>query len=183
MSHLTSLITAPLPPETTTVQQESYVTYTCHHFDSREESERTITILEKRNLISGSGTTGFRTWEAALHLSTYLLTPVGKQLIAGKSVFELGAGTGLLSILCARHLSAKHVTITDGDEGVIETLKSNLFLNELQDDDSVVTGVLRWGRGLKDTWVEEDCEEHPYDVVLGADIVGVHHCAVSFPYH
>lgn len=171
MTHFSSLITCKLEPETTSVQQESYVTYACPFVDSNEEIERTITILEKRNLISGSGTTGFRTWEAALHLANYLLTPAGRDLVVGKSIIELGAGTGLISILCAKHLSAMHVSATDGDEGVIETLNSNLFLNDLQGDAKVLTSILRWGRGLKGTWVEEDCDAHPYDVVIGADIV------------
>jgi len=39
-----------------------------------------------------------------------------------------------------------------------------------------VTSILRWGRGLIGTWVEEDCEAWPYDTVIGADIVGL-----SFP--
>ena len=34
--------------------------------------------------------------------------------------------------------------------------------------------MLRWGRGLKGTWVEEDCDAYPYDVILGTDIVSNH---------
>jgi hypothetical protein len=56
---------------------------------------------------------------------------------------------------------------------VVDALKENLFLNGLDDDQRVITSVLKWGRGIKGTWVEEDCEEFPYDVVLGADIVSV----------
>jgi predicted nicotinamide N-methyase len=143
--------------------------------DYREEP--TITLLERRHLISGALTTGFRTWEAALHLGSYLLTPEGRSIINGKSVLELGAGTGLLAILAAKHINAKHVTTTDGDEGVVEALKENLFLNGLDDEKKVISSVLRWGMGLRGTWVEEDCDEFPYDVVIGADIVSsTHHC-------
>lgn len=94
-------------------------------------------------------------------------------LIRGKNVLELGAGTGFVSILCAKHLGAKHVTSTDGDEGVVEALKENLFLNGLDDESKVNASVLRWGRGLKGTWVEDENESWPYDVVLGADIVSI----------
>ncbi|KAK5127965.1 hypothetical protein LTR85_005082 [Meristemomyces frigidus] len=174
MTHLSSLISSNLPPEATAVQQKTYVTFSSLPSSSNEVydtgDEPTVTLLERRHLISGSLTTGFRTWEAALHLGSYLLTPEGSSLVRGKSVIELGAGTGFLSILCAKQLEAAHVTATDGDEGVVEALRENLFLNGLDDEEKVLTSILRWGRGLKGTWVEEDCEAWPYDVVIGADI-------------
>ncbi|KAK4546529.1 hypothetical protein LTR36_001746 [Oleoguttula mirabilis] len=174
MTHFSSLISTALPPEATAVQQKTFVTFSCLPPSARDADEPgeepTVTLLERRHLISGSLTTGFRTWEAALHLGTYLLTPEGSSLVRGKSIIELGVGTGFLSILCAKQLEAKHVTATDGDEGVVEALKENLFLNGLDDEERVLTSVLRWGRGLKGTWVEEDCEAWPYDVVVGADI-------------
>lgn len=91
-----------------------------------------------------------------------------------KNVLELGAGTGFVSILAAKHLSARHVIVTDGDEGVVEALKENFFLNGLDDERTVNASVLRWGRGLRGTWLEEDCESWPYDLVVGADIVSLH---------
>jgi protein-lysine N-methyltransferase EEF2KMT len=136
---------------------------------TKYKNEPTITLLERRHLISGSATTGFRTWEAALHLGSYLLS--NPHLVRNKNVFELGAGTGFDSILCAKHLGAKHVTATDGDEGVIEALKENLFLNGLDNEARVNASVLRWGWGLRATWVEEEQECWPCDIVIGADIV------------
>ena len=175
MSSLSELMGSELPSEMVAVQQKSYVTFSTPFPDSSDiedaSHEPSITLLERRNLISGSLTTGFRTWEAALHLGAYLLTPQGRKLVQGKSVLELGAGTGFLSILCAGQLGASHVTTTDGDEGVVEALKENLFLNNLDEGGAVLTSVLRWGHGLKASWVQDDFEEHPYDVVIGADIV------------
>jgi SAM-dependent methyltransferase len=175
MSHLSTLISANLPSETTAAQQKSYVTFVClppaSDPDMDDRNEPTITLLERRHLISGSLTTGFRTWEAALHLGSYLLSPAGQKCINGKSVLELGAGTGFLAILAAKHLQASHVTTTDGDEGVVEALAENLFLNGLDNNRNVINSVLRWGTGLRGSWVEDDCEEFPYDVVIGADIV------------
>ncbi|KAK4502448.1 hypothetical protein PRZ48_005873 [Zasmidium cellare] len=169
MTHLSTLITSDLPSESQAVQQKSYVTFVCLPPTSPQQNlhltpseEPTITLLERPHLISGSLTTGFRTWEASLHLASYLL--LHPSLIHGKSLLELGAGTGFLSILAAKHLGAKHVTVTDGDEGVVEALGENFFLNGLDD---VQASVLRWGRGLRGTWVEEEGE---WDVVLGADI-------------
>jgi predicted nicotinamide N-methyase len=177
MSHLSTLIASSLPSESTAVQQPSYVTFACLPPSPAPyeppDKEATITLLERRNLISGSSTTGFRTWEAALHLGSYLLSPQASNLIRDKSVIELGAGTGFISILCAKHLGARHVTTTDGSVPVIETLKENLFLSGLDDDDKVNASVLRWGRGLRGTWVDDECESWPYDIVLGADIVSL----------
>jgi predicted nicotinamide N-methyase len=175
MARLSTLIASDLPSESTAVQQKTYVTFTClkgSELDQLEnDSEKTITLLERRYLISGSNTTGFRTWEAALHLGSYLLSEEGRSLIKGKNVLELGAGTGFLSLLCAKHLEANHVTSTDGDEQVVEALKENAFLNELHDDNHMHSSVLRWGRTIVGSWVEEDFAAWPYDVVIGADIV------------
>ena len=175
MTCLSTLIASNLPSEATAAQQKEYVTFSCLPPSSAgadvDSADPTITLLERRHLISGSQTTGFRTWEAALHLGSYLLQPSHAHLTQNKSIIELGAGTGFLSILCAKHLGSKHVTATDGDEGVVEALKENLFLNGLEDSKGVQASVLRWGRGLKGTWAEEECEEFPYDLVIGADIV------------
>jgi predicted nicotinamide N-methyase len=175
MSCLSTLMSSELPSETTAVQQKSYVTFTTLPENlSREDEEAddpTMTLLERRQLISGSLTTGYRTWEAALHLGAYFLSGQGQELIKGKSILELGAGTGFLAILCAKNLGAAHVTTTDGDEGVVEALKENLFLNGLDDERKVLTSVLRWGHGVRGSWVQDDFEEHPYDTVIGADIV------------
>jgi predicted nicotinamide N-methyase len=179
MSHLSTLLASNLPSEGTAVQQRSYVTFSClppsSPLSEPPDEEPSVTLLERRNLISGSSTTGFRTWEAALHLGSYLLSSEASSLIQGKNVIELGAGTGFISILCAKHLGARHVTATDGDEGVVEALKENLFINGLDDETKVNASVLRWGRSLRGTWVDDECGSYPYDLVLGADIVSPMH--------
>ncbi|KAI1341700.1 S-adenosyl-L-methionine-dependent methyltransferase [Xylariaceae sp. FL0016] len=174
VTHLAHLMTKGVPSEFQAMQEKAYVAFTClpeaRGSDESSSSEPRITLLERRNLISGSRTTGFRTWEAALHLGSYLLTSPGAELVCGKNVLELGAGTGFLTILCAKVLGAKHVTTTDGDGGVIESLDENLQLNDLDDGERVMTNTLWWGEELKGTWVEDDCSKAPYDVVIGADI-------------
>lgn len=175
MSHLSKLMSSTLPSESQAVQQKTFMTFTCLRevasVTSLEIEEPTITLLERPYLISGSLTTGFRTWEASLHLGSYLLSSHGQDYIRAKNILELGAGTGFLSLLCAKHLGAQHVTSTDGDEAVVEALKENAFLNNLDEGLQMQSSVLRWGRGLRGTWVEEDFEHAPYDTVLGADIV------------
>ena len=46
-----------------------------------------------------------------------------------KTVLELGAGSGLLSLFCSRVLGAHHVITTDGDAGVLTGLEANVQLN------------------------------------------------------
>ncbi|KAI1408194.1 putative methyltransferase-domain-containing protein [Hypoxylon sp. FL1857] len=173
---LTSFITRKVSSGFQAAQEKAHVTFTCVSEKANPDSanddgrEPTITLLEQRHLISGSRTTGFRTWEASLHLGSYLLTDVGSRLVRSKNILELGAGTGFLTILAAKHLNARHVTSTDGDEDVIKALKENIALNELDDQQKVRAETLMWGCDLKGTWVEDDCATHPYDIVVGADI-------------
>ncbi|KAK3950718.1 putative methyltransferase-domain-containing protein [Pseudoneurospora amorphoporcata] len=127
-----------------------------------------ITLLESRNLIAASGTTGLRTWEASLHLGQYLLTR--PSLVRGKRVLELGAGTGYVSILCANYLGSKHVVATDGSDEVVANLPDSLFLNGLQGSDAVQPMELRWGHALVGTEEEQWNGGREVDVVLGADI-------------
>lgn len=86
-------------------QQKAYVTYTlsslsstsvnnAENFSSNEaqfyvslsSQPATITLLECHTLLSAGGTTGFRTWEAALHLGDYLCT--NPALVSGKRIIE-----------------------------------------------------------------------------------------------
>jgi predicted nicotinamide N-methyase len=136
-------------------------------FSSSDDHVPSITTLESRSVIASAGTTGRRTWEAALHLAKYLVES-GSGHVRGKKVLELGAGTGLVSILCARWLGARHVTATDGDDSVVEDLQKNIFLNGLDDQGTIYAKQLRWGRVIDE---DEGGSSPDYDVVLGADIV------------
>ncbi|KAI0900234.1 putative methyltransferase-domain-containing protein [Annulohypoxylon nitens] len=175
-THLASLTAREAPTDFQTTQENVYVTFACvpehpslaHGYD--DVPERTVTLLERRHLISGSRTTGFKTWEASLHLGSYLMTATGSNLVRNKNVLELGVGTGFLTILLAKHLQANYVTATDGDGKVIEALNENISLNGLHTQHNTRTGTLAWGVDLKRTWIEDDCLAHPYDIVIGADI-------------
>lgn len=78
--------------------------------------------LEMTNVISVSGGTGHRTWEASLHLGSFLCTERVRRLTRNKTVLELGAGTGLLSYLCLSYLEARQVYPTDGDSHCVAKL-------------------------------------------------------------
>ncbi|TID14572.1 gb [Venturia nashicola] len=161
---IANLMTKRLPSEAQAVQQPSYVTY---NFSTASKQVPFVTVLESRSLLSTSGGTGFRTWEAALHLGSYLSTDEGTALVRGKRILELGSGTGMLSILCARWLGCTQVTATDGDDRVVEALDNNIFLNGLQQSDLIAARILKWGRALEEN---EGGMQQVAEIAIGADI-------------
>ncbi|KAK4224680.1 S-adenosylmethionine-dependent methyltransferase-like protein [Podospora fimiseda] len=158
------LLSHPLPAEAVAAQQRNHVTY---HLSLLEE-DANLVLLESRFLISGSGTTGLRTWEAALHLGQYLCA--NPSLVKGKRVLELGTGTGYLAVLCAKYLGSEHVLATDGSEDVVNNLPDNFFVNGLEGCDKVTASELKWGHALLGTEEQEWNGGRRVDVVLGADI-------------
>lgn len=79
------LAAKPPPPE-----EDAHVTFTCLQAPQDGQGPdwpaSTITLLERRRLVSGSQVTGFRTWEGALHLGAYLLSDAGRRLVRGRNV-------------------------------------------------------------------------------------------------
>lgn len=127
-----------------------------------------ITLLESRSLISASGTTGLRTWEAALHMGQYLC--VNPPLVKGKRVLELGAGTGYLAVLCAKYLGASHVMASDGSEEVVGKLLDSFRLNGLQGSGKISGKGLKWGHAVADKDGQAWGGRLELDTVIGADI-------------
>ena len=153
------------------MQQKSFVTYTIPWIKAKGGSTTpSVTLLESRAIISSSGTTGFRTWEAALHLSAWLTE---SETVREKTVLELGAGTGLVSLLCTTFLGASRVIATDGDEGLIEELKTNVFLNNTSTSSKFGVAIFKWGSTLQNVvrQPDNDDDNSTWDIVLGADVV------------
>jgi hypothetical protein len=177
MSAMSALLFSPVPSEADSAQQKAFVTYAFPQssIDGSISVDRTVTLLEARSVISSSGTTGLRTWEAALLLGSYFASAEGQSMIHGKRLFELGAGTGMLSILCAKHLGTAGIVATDGDEAVVDTIKTNCFLNGLDFDDTshreVKTAALKWGRPMDVTAFQEDYGMEAPNILVGADVV------------
>ncbi|KAF2875301.1 putative methyltransferase-domain-containing protein [Massariosphaeria phaeospora] len=176
MSALSSLWGSNVPSESTSAQQKAFVTYTypLRHNEGLIADDYAVTLLESRSVISASGTTGLRTWEAALLLGAYLVSENGRNLVHGKRLFELGAGTGILSVLCAKHLGVSGIVASDGDEAVVDAIKTNIFLNGLDLDDSsgtiVRAAALKWGRPIDASTFAEDYGMEAPDILLGADV-------------
>jgi protein-lysine N-methyltransferase EEF2KMT len=135
-----------------------------------------IFIGENPRLLAAAGSTGLRTWDACLHLATYLASD-GRSLIKGKSVLELGAGTGLLSIICAGLLSAAYVLATDRDEDMSQRIERNIGLNHHLTRRSgrwipVEAGALKWGSSETLGRVLPSMRGNIlYDTILGADLI------------
>ncbi|PYI05709.1 hypothetical protein BO78DRAFT_430426 [Aspergillus sclerotiicarbonarius CBS 121057] len=183
-----TLLCTPKPSSIEQAQQLTYITYTApttttttNQAEGGEEPEaRTILTSESRNAILTAGTTGHRTWEAALHLATYLsATPEGTAHIAGKRVLELGAGTGLVSMLCAKYLEAEMVVATDREVGLMRQIGDCAERNQLERE-RFRGRIWEWGRDLESCPQDDDdgeAEEEwmtgkvEFDVALGADLI------------
>lgn len=124
-----------------------------------------VRLRESPNVISAHGSTGHRTWEAALALSDYLITAgllVDTNGRKAKKLVELGAGTGLVGLIAAKLDPALEVVLTDGDEKVVDNLRSNITLNNSGLDKTNITAqMLLWN---------ETPVVPGTDVVLAADV-------------
>ncbi|KAK9478515.1 hypothetical protein V1514DRAFT_342751 [Lipomyces japonicus] len=151
-----------------------------YFFKTGNDSEESIVLNEARSIISGFGTTGNRTWEAALALGEFLYNQVGYSDtidINGKTILELGAGSGFVSLLCGK-LAAKKVIATDGNEDIVLKMRRNIENNNLSD--IVETAIYKWGNSSGTNighQLERESRKADYsfdrkvDVILGADIV------------
>ncbi|KAK9238705.1 hypothetical protein V1525DRAFT_316848, partial [Lipomyces kononenkoae] len=156
------------------------VTYILNNKVNFNTDDQYIIIHEDRNVISGFGTTGYRTWEAGLALGEYIMsqrqTSNPKVDVVGKRIFELGTGTGFVSLLCGK-LGAAKVVGSDGFEDVVLRFRQNVEDNKL--GNVVETRVFKWGNSSgydSGNALERECREaeykytDPVDLILGADI-------------
>lgn len=101
--------------------------YTYKHYKIGSNGKfETVLLKENRNKIS-QGTTGLNVWESALALSEWAIE--NTETFRNKRILELGAGTGLSSLIIGKCCSPKSIHITDGNEKVIENLRENVSNN------------------------------------------------------
>lgn len=173
MSAFSEMLAVPVPSEAETAEQMDYVTYHLSLLPSASSDytprvfENSITLRESRWLLASAGATGYRTWEAGLHLGQYLCTK--PDVVRGKRVLELGTGTGYVSVICAKYLGATRVIASDGSDGVLRGLAETMYLDGLQDSEVFVPKGLVWGSALVGT-EEEGIDGEEVDVVLGSDV-------------
>jgi predicted nicotinamide N-methyase len=101
-----------------------------------------------------------KVWPGSFVLETYLRKKVE---CAGKTMLELGAGVGVLSLLASR-LGFAHITASDVEENALLFMKANVLKNQLGDVIDVLSiDVTRPG---KDPRLEK-----PFDVVCASEIL------------
>lgn len=108
-------------------------------------------------------------WQSSITLSHFLLQASNQQLVRGKDVIELGAGSGLPSLVSAL-LQPKSVLCTDYPEpAILENIRTNIRQN-LQPDFRTVISVegLKWGPNCR-------ASTEQFDVVLMADTLWLEH--------
>jgi 2-polyprenyl-3-methyl-5-hydroxy-6-metoxy-1,4-benzoquinol methylase len=89
---------------------------------------------------------GFQTWGAGILLAKMIDR---KEIdVRGKDILELGSGTGLAGLVCAK-MGANQVVMTDYHPVVIENANINIKLNNLQDNAVCVNLDWRWSLGEK----------------------------------
>jgi hypothetical protein len=174
MDALGMLVAQPKANSLELAQKLSHVKYTAP-LQSSSTKNREVTTIESRGLILSGGTTGKRTWEAALHLGSFLASSAGEELVRGKRVIELGAGTGFLSLFCAHHLGVQSVVSSDREPVLIENMRECVRFNHRGDGPfPFYPAFWDWGTPLEKTqelesFVDED--DLRFDVALGADLV------------
>lgn len=115
---------------------------------------------------SGAGL-GWKTWNAAVVLVEYLGLHVDS--FVGKDVLELGCGTGLSGIFCAK-FGARSVLMTDYNETVLETVAANGTRNDLP---NLAFKRLDWLDLLRQKDASETSliDWPTFDAIIGSDIV------------
>ncbi|KAI6249592.1 Protein-lysine N-methyltransferase EFM3 [Erysiphe necator] len=190
MDAFSTLMTQQALSGTQNLQAKSHVTYTLYDLSHNLSSHGTIgmlpkasspsmnsislyptiTIFESHDLLAAGGTTGFRTWEAALHMGNYLCNH--PEIVRAKRILELGSGTAYLSILCALHLKASHVLTTDGSTSVISSHNYNFGINQLQYPNQIRSELLVWGQSINCAkQYPEFFNGNMIDLILGADVI------------
>lgn len=160
-------------PAAEAAQQDVWAMYEISATFDMTEDASSIKLFEKPRVLSASGCSGYRTWQAALALAQRIAVDwIPKNLLLGKKVLELGAGTGLLSFLCASADGVERVVATDGDDDAVRRLfVSDTATASGKSDRSPLMdfGVYRWAEPFEGTVLERG----PFDVVLAADVVRI----------
>ena len=122
--------------------------------------------------------TGFRLWEAAPHLIGYL--DRNRSVVEGRTVLDLGAGTGAVG-LAAAALGARKTVLSDADStvtvasangweerGRLATLADNVTLNGR--DDVMSVAALRWG---DEAHLSSLCSRWPvgFQTIVASDVL------------
>ncbi|OCK77194.1 hypothetical protein K432DRAFT_407540 [Lepidopterella palustris CBS 459.81] len=149
-------------------QPEKNATYATHSLISGEE-------LQVR-LVGHSPLWGHLLWNAGRTLSTYLEEHAGS-LIKDKTVLELGAGSGLPSLVCAINGAAQVVVTDYPDAELVENLQYNIsHCSLLPSDGNIEVEGYLWGAPIEKLAVHLSKANSfkGFDVVILADLLFNH---------
>lgn len=122
-----------------------------------QDPSKFITIaLEHRKHSTGSDL-----WDSALVLAHNLEALVPS--LEGKTILELGSGTGAVGLYCSRCLGAKHVVLTDLPEN-LELLERNRIANGISETLVSIAPL---------DWMSEDFPDAALsgiDLIVGSDL-------------
>ena len=100
-------------------------------------------------------------WQSSISLAQYLLQNNDKLYLRDSNIIELGAGSGLPSLVCALFQDKNSIEITDfPEDSIIQNLKRNISENLLFPSQNLKVSGLQWG---------ESSLLQKYDLVLMAD--------------
>nr|XP_006131095.1 protein-lysine methyltransferase METTL21E-like [Pelodiscus sinensis] len=167
------------------------LTRNLEHKEGKNEDEQTVAEIMRRRfspsvltnrcwegfyfagheikITEGTDCYGAFVWPSALVLSHFLETNAKQYSLVDKSVIEIGAGTGLVSIVAS--LLGAHVTATDLPE-----LLGNLQYNVLKNTTTKCKHQpqikeLSWGVDLEKNFPKSLCQ---FDYIMAADVVYYH---------
>ena len=126
-----------------------------------------VKLLASPSATTDPELTGQLIWPVSTLVSHFIASPMGKKLIKGKNVIELGAGCGLPGIVASQS-GASHVTFTDGNEVVVNTLLEQNAKRYAKCPTSVCQFV--WGN-IDHFNNVRSITRRSFDVVLAADVV------------
>lgn len=134
-----------------------------NNYDSINSSKNIIkiTIKEIRDDDLIPLRTGLRIWSASFIFMEQVLI----EEIENKTVLELGSGTGVNGLLCAK-LNARGVTLTDIDEKAIALCLQNSLINELYD---IKAKRVDWEDA--NTYLVNNNDNNKFDTIVAVDVV------------
>ncbi|GFN81926.1 protein-lysine N-methyltransferase eef2kmt [Plakobranchus ocellatus] len=132
------LLIQKLESEDATIADEIYEAYT-DLLSCPEEDDETlcyksylippgeyISLQESVHLVS-QGTTGLSTWQAAQHLTEWVLE--NPHVVSNRTVVELGCGLGFMGIVICKCCQINSYTFTDCHSQVLKLLSKNIHFN------------------------------------------------------
>lgn len=121
-----------------------------------------ITLCESKSFVI-EGTTGLCTWQASIALTNWFLQSNNQILIEGKTILEIGAGTGLCGLSLVKFGNPNKVILTDGSPSVMKNLKLNIKIN-FENQEKIEDKLLPWEN-------IQTIEVESVDLIVAADVV------------